>query len=71
MIRTGLVQSGAEALLMPQTGQSVPAIEVFREHFRRDKSEAVLRRFLQAQIDVRTRADVERDLQRLASRSPE
>lgn len=46
-------------------GESVMAIEMFRNYYRIDQNEDMLRRYLAAPIAVRARVDMERRLQKL------
>ena len=68
VIRAGTVQTGDEVGLEPYTGETILAIELFRDYYRREKNEETLRRFLKAPLAIRAREDVERDLQKLLSR---
>ena len=65
VIHDGLVQTGDLVNLIPYATETVPALEIFRDHYRREKDADTLRSFLRAPIAIRTRAEVERDLQKL------
>jgi MOSC domain-containing protein YiiM len=65
VVQDGILQVGQHATLVPRTGEVVAAIDIFRDHYERDKDEGKLRRFLRAPIASRTRADLEHDLQKL------
>jgi MOSC domain-containing protein YiiM len=69
VIREGTAQTGDVVSLEPFTGETIMAIELFRDYYKPDKDEETLRRFLKAPIAIRARKDVERDLQKLLSRS--
>jgi hypothetical protein len=47
------------------TGETIMAIELFRDYYQTRKDEETLRRFLRAPIAIRARKDVETDLQKL------
>ena len=68
VIREGVVRTGEAVSLDPFAGETVMAIELFRDYYRTDKDEETLRRFLRAPIAIRARKDVERDLQKLLAR---
>ena len=68
VIREGIVRTGEVVNLEPFAGETVMVIDLFRDHYRTDKDEETLRRFLRAPIAIRTRKDVERDLQKLLAR---
>jgi MOSC domain-containing protein YiiM len=67
VITPGTVQAGAAVRLEPFVGESVTVLEMFREHYRRDKDEAALRRLLIAPISVRARHSLQTELERLIS----
>jgi MOSC domain-containing protein YiiM len=68
VIREGTVQTGDDVKHEPFEGETVRAIDLFRDYYRSKKNEQTLRRFLRAPIAIRAREDVERDLQKLLSR---
>jgi MOSC domain-containing protein YiiM len=65
VIQEGIVRQGDAVAVERYAGETVPVIELFRDHYRRDKDEATLRRFLRAPLAIRARKDVEEDLQKL------
>lgn len=67
VITPGMVQAGDEVRLESYRGEAVGVLEMFREHYRRDKDEATLRRLLQAPISVRARHSLEAELEHLLS----
>jgi MOSC domain-containing protein YiiM len=67
VIQEGFVQAGDPVRAEPYGGEAVPTLAIFRDHYRRDKDEATLRRFLAAPIAIRVRTDVEEDLEKLLS----
>ncbi len=69
VIHEGPVSTGDEVTLETRIGETVKAIEIFREHYAVEKHEGALRRFLTAPIASRTRVDVEKRLARLPARS--
>jgi MOSC domain-containing protein YiiM len=64
----GFVQAGDEVRIERYQGNTFPAIEMFRDFYRKGKDEATLRHFLLAPIAIRARRDVENDLQALLAR---
>ena len=67
VITPGTVQSGDDVRLEPCAGESITVLEMFREHYRRDKDEAALRRLLHAPISIRARHALQGELDRLLS----
>ncbi len=68
VIQEGTLQAGDLATLIPYTGPTVSALDVFREHQSREKHIELLRRILESPIAIRERLDVEEDLKKLAVR---
>jgi MOSC domain-containing protein YiiM len=64
----GAVRAGDAVALTPYAGETVSALEMFRDHFASKRSEAALRRYLAAPIDVRSRRDLEAELADLLQR---
>lgn len=65
VLREGMIQTGEAVSLEPVNGERIKTIELFRDHYQKDKDEATLRRFLKAPIAIRVRKDVDEDLQKL------
>jgi MOSC domain-containing protein YiiM len=65
VIRTGEVCAGDEVTLYPYEGETVSVLDVFHIHYDKDAGEDVLRRFLAAPIDVRSRKAFEERLEAL------
>jgi MOSC domain-containing protein YiiM len=70
VIRSGEVQAGDPAVLERHEGEGVNVLDLFREHYHRDKDVATLRRFLDSPIAARVRRDLEKDLETLLGRDP-
>ena len=68
VIREGMIKAGDAVSPDPFTGETVMAIELFRDYYQTDKDEETLRRFLLAPIAIRARRDVELDLQKLLAK---
>lgn len=62
VIRTGWVQAGDAVTLERLSGETVSAIELFRDFYKPALTEATLRRHLAAPISIRDRAEKERRL---------
>ena len=58
MIQAGVVQVGDQVKLQRYAGETVSAIEMFRDFYIADLDEARIRRQLAAPIAVRARADL-------------
>jgi MOSC domain-containing protein YiiM len=67
VIEAGAVQAGDEVMRLPYGGETVSILEMFRNHYRRTKDEATLRRFLRVPISIRARVAAERDLRKIAA----
>lgn len=69
VIQEGVVQAEDEVVLERYAGETFSILQIFRNHYNRDKSEDVLRRILRAPIGIRSRMKLERDLQGLLEHS--
>lgn len=65
VIREGAVQAGSDVTLEKYPGETISAIEMFRDFYQPELSEAALRRHLAAPIAVRDRVDKEKALEKL------
>lgn len=65
VIQTGLIGVGEELRVEAYQGETISVVEMFRDFYEKDKSEATLRRHLRAPIDIRARVDIEQELQKL------
>jgi len=66
VLKAGSVSVGQLVRLERYQGEMVSLLEMYRDHYHPDKSEAGLRRFLDAPIDLRTRAHMEKILAEVA-----
>jgi len=67
VLSPGKIAAGDRVVLDPYLEETISLLEMTRDHYQPDKSEAVLRRFLNAPIDLRTRARKEQLLAKLTS----
>ena len=65
VVQSGSVHAGEAVELLPCAGETVSALEMFREHFTADKDEVTLRRILRAPISLRARAELGRELRKV------
>jgi MOSC domain-containing protein YiiM len=65
VIKEGFVRKGEAVSVEKYTGATISILEMYRNYYEKDKSEATLRRHLKAPIAIRAHKDIERDLQRL------
>ena len=68
VIRPGTLQVGENVSLERIEGESVSVLEMFRGYYEKDKSEAMLRRQLNAPIAIRSRIDLEAELKTLLAK---
>ncbi len=62
VIQTGQVEAGQSVSVQPYEGETVSILEMYRNYYQSDETEAGLRRFLAAPIDIRSRKDKEAQL---------
>ena len=67
VIREGLVRAGDSVSVEKYTGETLSILQMYRDYYERNKSEETLRLHLKAPIDIRTRVDLEKKLEKLAT----
>lgn len=65
VIREGLVAVGEEVWVEKYTGETLSLIQMFRDYYRKDKNDEVLRKHLNAPIAIRARDEIEAELKAL------
>ena len=65
VMQEGFIKLGDEVSLEPYQGATLSILQMCRAHYQTDKSEDVYRLHLNAPIDIRTRREMEDELQRL------
>lgn len=65
VLQGGQVQAGDPVSLERYTGETVTILEMFRDYYDHDQSEAALRHYLAAPIAIRARIDMEKKLQKV------
>ncbi len=68
VVREGIIEAGNNVTVESYQGETMPAIEMFRDFYRRNKKEETLRHFLKAPIAIRARQDIEKDLGKLLTK---
>jgi MOSC domain-containing protein YiiM len=69
VLKEGFVEAGAPVSIEKYTGETISIPEMFRDFYRRNKSEETLRRHLHAPIAIRDRKDTEKELQRILQKA--
>lgn len=67
VVREGVIKAGDLVIVKKYTGKTISIVEMYRGHYEKDKSEESLRRHLNAPIDIRSRRDLEEELQKLTA----
>jgi len=65
VIQEGTVKAGDMVTVEKYTDETISILQMYRDYYARDKSEESLRRHLNAPIDIRSRRDLEEELQKL------
>ncbi len=65
VMREGSVNTGDSVLVEKYNKETLSIVQMYREYYEKDKSEEVIRRHLNAPIDIRSRVDLEKELQKL------
>jgi MOSC domain-containing protein YiiM len=64
VLQEGQIQSGDEVRIEPYDGETITALEMFRDWYEPDESEAALRHYLAAPIAIRSRKHKEKQLKK-------
>ena len=67
--KEGFVNVGEPVFLARYAGETISISEMFRDFYEKNKSEATLRRHLNAPIAIRARRDLEKELRKLLTHS--
>lgn len=62
VIQEGVIKAGDPVTVEKYTGETISIVEMYREHYVKDKTEESLRRHLAAPISIRARRDLEEEL---------
>ena len=65
VIKEGFVQAGDGVSVEKYSGETISILESYREYYLKDKTETMIRRQLNAPIDIRARKSLEEELQKL------
>jgi len=65
VIQEGIVKTGDPVSVEKYTRETISILQMYRDYYDRNKSEETIRRHLDAPIDIRSRKDLEEELQKL------
>jgi MOSC domain-containing protein YiiM len=65
VIKEGFVKAGDDVSIEKYAGETISILEAYREYYIKDKTEEMIRRQLNAPIDIRARKSLELELQQL------
>ena len=65
VVKEGVIKAGDPVTVEKYTGETISIVQMYREYYVKDKSEESLRQHLNAPIDIRSRKDLEEELQKL------
>ena len=65
VIKEGVIRDGDEIIVEKYTGETISVLEMYRENFVKKKSMESLQKHLRAPIDIRTRMDLEDEMQKV------
>ena len=65
VMQEGFVKLGDPVSIEPYRGETLSILQMYRAHYQKDKSEKLYRLHLNAPIDIRTRREMEDELQKL------
>lgn len=65
VIKEGVIRAGDDVAVEKYTGETISVLEMYREHYVKNKSMESLQKHLRAPIDIRTRMDLEDEMQKI------
>lgn len=65
VVKEGIIKAGDPVTVEKYTGETISILEMYRGHYVKDKSEESLQKHLNAPIDIRSRRDLEEELNEL------
>jgi MOSC domain-containing protein YiiM len=65
VVKEGIIKAGDPVTAEKYTGETISIVEMYREHYVKDKSKESLQKHLNAPIDIRSRRDLEEELNEL------
>jgi MOSC domain-containing protein YiiM len=71
VIMKGVIQTGDAVTVEKYIGETIPIVQMYREHYAKDRNEEMVRRQLNAPIDIRSRMSLKEELQDLLSKTSE
>lgn len=70
VIKEGLVNTGDDVTVEKYSGTTLSIVQMYRDYYEKDKAEETLRRNLDAPISIRSRIDLEKELETLLGQNP-
>ncbi len=64
VLQTGMLQAGEEVTIIPYNGETLSLLDMYRHAFESNPSPETLRRLLAAPIDIRSREEIEEQVNR-------
>jgi MOSC domain-containing protein YiiM len=66
VIKQGTIKAGDEVSIEKYDGETISILQMYRDHYEKEITEELIRRHLNAPIDIRTRRDMEEALQQVS-----
>ena len=66
VIKEGVIKAGDEVKIEKYNGETVSILQMYRDHYEKELSEEKIRHLLNAPIDIRSRTDLEKELNKIA-----
>lgn len=67
VLKDGTVKAGDPVSVEKYAGKTLPILQMYRDYYDKNKTETLIRRHLEAPIDIRSRRAFEMELQKLAN----
>jgi len=66
VIKEGVVKAGDPVSIERYTGETVSILQMYRDHYEKEMSAETVQRYLNAPIDIRSRTDLEKELNKVS-----
>jgi len=66
VIKEGTINAGDLVIVEKYTSETISILQMYRDHYVKDVNEETVRRYLNAPIDIRSRTDLEKELNKVS-----
>lgn len=66
VIKEGVIKAGDAVTVEKYTGETISILQMYRDHYVKEANEETIQRYLNAPIDIRSRTDLEKELNKVS-----